>query len=86
MPVKGEIGEHDTLLSIDKARRLLGYAPRALVARPRGLIRDAAQHDAEDPRMRAAARVLGSERLVEGCRQSRGEDASGAARAPDDRG
>src|SRR6478752_623202 len=28
VPVKGEIGEHDTLLSIHRARRLLGYAPR----------------------------------------------------------
>ncbi|WP_448062700.1 NAD-dependent epimerase/dehydratase family protein [Cellulomonas hominis] len=27
VPVKGELGVHDTLLSIDKARRLLGYAP-----------------------------------------------------------
>jgi nucleoside-diphosphate-sugar epimerase len=25
--VRGELGEHDTLLSIDKARRLLGYQP-----------------------------------------------------------
>jgi len=24
---RGEIGEHTTLLSIDKARRVLGYAP-----------------------------------------------------------
>ncbi|KAA9105029.1 NAD-dependent epimerase/dehydratase family protein [Microbacterium rhizomatis] len=28
VPVHGEIGEHDTLLGIDKARRLLGYAPQ----------------------------------------------------------
>ncbi len=28
VPIRGEIGTHDTLLSIDKARRLLGYAPR----------------------------------------------------------
>ena len=28
VPVRGEIGEHDTLLSIDKARRVLGYQPR----------------------------------------------------------
>ncbi|PZS25099.1 MAG: UDP-glucose 4-epimerase [Pseudonocardiales bacterium] len=27
VPVRGEIGEHDTLLSIDKARRMLGYEP-----------------------------------------------------------
>ncbi|MDT4984710.1 MAG: hypothetical protein QOF95_2200 [Pseudonocardiales bacterium] len=27
VPVRGEIGEHDTLLSIDKARRVLGYEP-----------------------------------------------------------
>jgi nucleoside-diphosphate-sugar epimerase len=27
VPVGGEIGEHDTLLSIDKARRVLGYQP-----------------------------------------------------------
>lgn len=27
-PVRGEIGTHETLLSIDKARRLLGYEPR----------------------------------------------------------
>jgi nucleoside-diphosphate-sugar epimerase len=27
VPVHGEIGEHDTLLSIDKARRVLGYEP-----------------------------------------------------------
>jgi UDP-glucose 4-epimerase len=26
--VRGEIGEHDTLLSIEKARRVLGYLPR----------------------------------------------------------
>jgi UDP-glucose 4-epimerase len=28
VPTAGELGEHDTLLSIQKARRLLGYAPR----------------------------------------------------------
>jgi nucleoside-diphosphate-sugar epimerase len=28
VPLTAEFGEHDTLLSIDKARRLLGYAPR----------------------------------------------------------
>lgn len=28
VPIRGEIGEHATLLSIDKARRLLGYEPR----------------------------------------------------------
>jgi nucleoside-diphosphate-sugar epimerase len=28
VPVTREIGEHETLLSIDKARRLLGYEPR----------------------------------------------------------
>jgi UDP-glucose 4-epimerase len=28
VPVKRELGEHDTLLSIDKARRLLGYEPQ----------------------------------------------------------
>ena len=28
VPVTGEIGEHDTLLSIAKARRVLGYEPR----------------------------------------------------------
>ncbi len=28
VPVRGEIGEHETLLSIDKARRVLGYQPR----------------------------------------------------------
>lgn len=28
VPLRGELGEHDTLLSIDKARRLLGYAPK----------------------------------------------------------
>lgn len=27
-PVRGEIGEHDTLLSIEKARRMLGYEPK----------------------------------------------------------
>lgn len=27
VPIRGEIGEHDTLLSIDKARRILGYQP-----------------------------------------------------------
>ncbi|RKT35769.1 nucleoside-diphosphate-sugar epimerase [Microbacterium sp. AG1240] len=26
--LRGELGDHDTLLSIDKARRLLGYAPQ----------------------------------------------------------
>ncbi|GAA3795117.1 NAD-dependent epimerase/dehydratase family protein [Cellulomonas soli] len=28
VPVRGDVGVHDTLLSIDKARRLLGYEPR----------------------------------------------------------
>jgi UDP-glucose 4-epimerase len=28
VPVKKELGEHETLLSIDKARRVLGYEPR----------------------------------------------------------
>ena len=28
VPVAGELGEHDSLLSIAKARRMLGYAPR----------------------------------------------------------
>ncbi|WP_019181763.1 NAD-dependent epimerase/dehydratase family protein [Microbacterium yannicii] len=28
VPANGELGDHDTLLSIDKARRLLGYAPQ----------------------------------------------------------
>lgn len=28
VPVRGDLGAHDTLLSIDKARRLLGYAPQ----------------------------------------------------------
>ena len=28
VPVTGELGVHDTLLSIDKARRLLGYSPQ----------------------------------------------------------
>ncbi|MGP3533949.1 NAD-dependent epimerase/dehydratase family protein [Microbacterium sp. RD1] len=28
VPTARDLGEHDTLLSIDKARRLLGYAPR----------------------------------------------------------
>ena len=28
VPRHGEVGEHDTLLSIGKARRMLGYAPR----------------------------------------------------------
>ena len=28
VPVHGDLGVHDTLLSIDKARRLLGYEPR----------------------------------------------------------
>jgi nucleoside-diphosphate-sugar epimerase len=28
VPVRKELGEHETLLSIDKARRLLGYDPR----------------------------------------------------------
>jgi nucleoside-diphosphate-sugar epimerase len=27
VPIRGEIGEHDTLLSIDKARQVLGYRP-----------------------------------------------------------
>jgi UDP-glucose 4-epimerase len=27
VPLKGELGVNDTLLSIDKARRVLGYAP-----------------------------------------------------------
>ena len=28
MPVTHELGEHETMLSIDKARRLLGYEPQ----------------------------------------------------------
>src|SRR4051812_35748657 len=28
VPVKGDLGEHDTLLSIDKARRVLGFDPQ----------------------------------------------------------
>jgi hypothetical protein len=28
VPVTKQLGEHETLLSIDKARRLLGYEPR----------------------------------------------------------
>jgi nucleoside-diphosphate-sugar epimerase len=28
VPVRRELGEHETLLSIDKARRVLGYEPR----------------------------------------------------------
>ena len=28
VPLHGDLGEHDTLLSIDRARRLLGYAPQ----------------------------------------------------------
>ena len=28
VPVRGELGDHDTMLSIEKARRLLGYEPR----------------------------------------------------------
>jgi hypothetical protein len=28
VPLAAEFGERDTLLSIDKARRLLGYSPR----------------------------------------------------------
>lgn len=28
VPVKGELGEHETLLSIEKARRVLGYEPQ----------------------------------------------------------
>ena len=28
VPIKGELAEHGTLLSIDKARRVLGYQPR----------------------------------------------------------
>ena len=28
VPVTRELGEHDTLLSIDKARRVLGYHPQ----------------------------------------------------------
>jgi len=28
VPIRGEVGEHETLLSIAKARRLLGYEPR----------------------------------------------------------
>jgi hypothetical protein len=29
VPVRKELGEHETMLSIDKARRVLGYAPRS---------------------------------------------------------
>lgn len=28
MPVTKELGEHETMLSIDKARRVLGYEPQ----------------------------------------------------------
>ena len=28
VPLKGDLGEHDTLLSIDKARRILGFSPQ----------------------------------------------------------
>ena len=28
VPLRGEFGDHDTLLSIDKARRLLGFDPQ----------------------------------------------------------
>jgi hypothetical protein len=28
VPLAAEFGEHDTLLSIGKARRMLGYTPR----------------------------------------------------------
>jgi UDP-glucose 4-epimerase len=28
VPVTRELGEHETMLSIDKARRVLGYEPR----------------------------------------------------------
>lgn len=28
VPLRGDFGEHDTLLSIDRARRVLGFAPR----------------------------------------------------------
>ena len=28
VPVRGEVGEHDTLLAIDSARELLGYDPQ----------------------------------------------------------
>jgi nucleoside-diphosphate-sugar epimerase len=28
VPVRKTLGEHETLLSIDKARRVLGYEPR----------------------------------------------------------
>jgi hypothetical protein len=28
VPLRGELGEHETLLSIAKARRLLGYEPQ----------------------------------------------------------
>ena len=28
VPVRGDLGVNDTMLSIDKARRMLGYEPR----------------------------------------------------------
>lgn len=28
VPLRGDLGEHDTLLSIERARRLLGFEPR----------------------------------------------------------
>ena len=31
--VRSDVEEHETLLSIDKARRVLGYEPDALLAR-----------------------------------------------------
>ena len=36
--VRGDLGEHDTLLSIAKARRLLGYRPRARLAQRRNVL------------------------------------------------
>ena len=35
VPLKGDLGEHDSLLSIAKARRLLGYAPQPSWRDPR---------------------------------------------------
>ena len=56
--VRKELGEHETLLGIDKARRLLGYEPAALLARPRRLSRRGAARVRPASRSRVRAEEL----------------------------
>ena len=42
MEIRKELGRNETLLSIEKARRVLGYEPAAHVARRRVIVRESA--------------------------------------------